>query len=422
MIADIRDRGTTDGPLGPATPACSYAALMILLFCFVVPSAAAAFAAGVEPSLSHPLGGHSLATREEWTAPQGGSQTSRSPAEEEDPEASPGGRRRYLGRTVARTMHWAGAPWLMRETRENEENGELLRTWLDVQPGDRVADLGCGNGYHTLPLAQAVGAEGLVYAVDLQPEMLELLKERAEEASSSESSPAGATVLPIETRVATVDDPNLPDASCDFVLMVDVYHELSHPVRVLNGIRRALRKGGVVVLVEFRAEDRSVPIKPLHKMTKAQVIAEMAAGGMRLAAETDELPWQHAMAFEAAPKEARGAKLEALAMAEGFLDAIRLGDARVVLPFLDDDVRTEDGTLLDDAKAFSVRIHEAMKAAEGSIVPDEARVTIEPSADGNSATGVIDVEPSTVFESRTRLELRRDESGVFRVSGWLARS
>ena len=95
----------------------------------------------------------------------------------QDPESTPEGRTHYLGREVARTMHWRGAPWLMRETREQEENGVRLREWLAVEPGQAVCDLGCGNGYHTLPLAEAVGSEGRVFAVDLQPRMLELLDE-----------------------------------------------------------------------------------------------------------------------------------------------------------------------------------------------------------------------------------------------------
>ncbi|MEC7232268.1 MAG: class I SAM-dependent methyltransferase, partial [Planctomycetota bacterium] len=239
----------------------------------------------------------------------------------QDPEANPAGRESYLGREVARTMHWRGAPWLLRATREDEENGERLRTWLDVRTGESVCDLGCGNGYHTLPLAAAVGPEGRVFAVDLQPEMLDLLAERADGLGLS-------NLVPVE---ATVDDPRLPEASVDTVLMVDVYHELSHPVRVLGHVRRALKRGGRVVLVEFRSEDRGVPIKLRHKMSKAQVIREMAANGFRLADETDALPWQHAMAFEAAPEDPR---LEARELARGFARAASGSDARVLLPYL----------------------------------------------------------------------------------------
>ena len=243
----------------------------------------------------------------------------------QDPESTPEGRTHYLGREVARTMHWRGAPWLMRETREQEENGVRLREWLAVEPGQAVCDLGCGNGYHTLPLAEAVGSEGRVFAVDLQPRMLELLDERAQEAGVQ-------NLVPIE---ATVDDPRLPEASCDLVLLVDVYHEISHPVSVLGHLRRALKPGGEVVLVEFRTEDRYVPIKPEHKMTKAQVVREMAANGFELARETDALPWQHAMAFRAAAEP--GPRFEARQLVE-YAHGVVLSPETHLVGFTDDEV------------------------------------------------------------------------------------
>ena len=237
-----------------------------------------------------------------------------------DPEQTPAGRTVYLGREIAHTMHWTGAPWLLRATREDEENGALLREWLAVQPGQSVCDLGCGNGYHTLPLAASVGAKGKVYAVDLQPQMLQLLAKRATQQRLG-------NLEPIE---ATVDDPKLPPASCDLVLLVDVYHELSHPVRVMGHVRNALRPGGRVVLVEFRAEDPAVPIKPEHTMSKAQVVREMAEHGFALAAQFDGLPWQHAMAFTEAPPEARLAPRQ---LVRAFVAAASVGDERVLVPF-----------------------------------------------------------------------------------------
>ena len=150
---------------------------------------------------------------------------------QDDPEATPEGRDRYLGREIARTMHWTGASWLLRQTRDAEENGARLRAWLDVQPGEAVCDFGCGNGYHTLPLAEAVGPEGRVLAVDLQVQMLTLLRERLDEKGLEN----------VELIEASIDDPHLAPDSCDTVLMVDVYHELSHPVRVLEHVRTALR-------------------------------------------------------------------------------------------------------------------------------------------------------------------------------------
>ena len=205
--------------------------------------------------------------------------------------------RPFLGREPAHTMHWMGAGWLMRATREDEENGQLLRRWLAIQPAQSVCDLGCGNGYHTIPIARAVGDKGTVYAVDIQPEMLEMLASRTEKEGL-------ANVRFVE---ATEDDPKLPADSCDLVLLVDVYHELSDPIAVMQRVRIALRKDGRCVLVEFRADDPRVPIKPEHTMHKAQMVREMAEHGFARAADYDELPWQHAMAFTAAARTADGA-------------------------------------------------------------------------------------------------------------------
>ena len=239
----------------------------------------------------------------------------------QDPEAAPEGRTHYLGRAIAQTMHWTGAAWLLRATREDEENGTALHRWLSVPAGQTVCDLGCGNGYHTLPLARAVGTAGRVLGVELQPQYLTLLAQRADAAGL-------ANIVGI---ASTIDDPKLPAASCDLVLMVDVYHELSHPVRVMQRVRAALRPGGRVVLVEFRAEDPAVPIKPEHTMTKAQVLREMASHGFRCVAEHDALPWQHAMAFVPAADDARLVARETM---RGALRAAAAGDRRVLAPFL----------------------------------------------------------------------------------------
>jgi len=232
----------------------------------------------------------------------------------------------YLGREIAQTMHWMGAGWLMRQTREKEENGVRLRELLHLKPGQVVCDLGCGNGYHTLPLARAVGERGRVLAVDLQPQMLEFLRERAEQEQLTN----------IEYVQATFDDPRLRARSCDLILMVDVYHELSHPRKILRRLRAALKPGGRVVLVEFRAEDETVPIKPLHKMTKAQVILELASNGFRFAEESDELPWQHVMAFERLESEEDLKQIDQWAarqVAEGFWRAWRVGDTQTLSGF-----------------------------------------------------------------------------------------
>ena len=244
----------------------------------------------------------------------------------QDPEATPQGRTHFLGREVAQTMHWLGAEWLMRETREEEEHGIALRSWLDVRPGQAVCDLGCGNGYHALPLADAIGPEGALYAVDLQPEMLAMLAQLAE----------AARLRNVRCIEAAVDDPRLERASCDLVLMVDVYHELSHPVRVMGHVREALRAKGRVVLVEFRAEDPSVPIKPEHTMSKAQVVREMAAHGFgwvdELGARGEaRLPWQHALAFEVRDPRARHEAREVLG---AYARAVADKDEREIAPFL----------------------------------------------------------------------------------------
>lgn len=201
--------------------------------------------------------------------------------------AAPVAKPEYLGRTIAQTMHWEGAGWLIRNKREREEAVTEMREQLQVKPGMTVCDMGSGNGYHTLPIAEAVGPKGKVFAVDIQPEMLEMLTQRA----------AVKNLANIECIVNSATDPKLPPASCDMILLVDVYHEFSHPEPMLAGMRQALKPDGVIVMVEFRAEDDDVPIKPEHKMSKAQVTKELTANGFRLVREFDGLPWQHMMFF-----------------------------------------------------------------------------------------------------------------------------
>jgi len=193
----------------------------------------------------------------------------------------------YQGRVIAQTMHWQGAGWLIRHKRDKEESTLRMREELKLQPGMAVCDMGSGNGYHTLPMAEAVGKDGKVFAVEVQPEMIAMLKKRAE----------AKGITNIVSIVGEPHDPMLPEASCDMILLVDVYHEFSHPEHMLAGMRKALKPQGVIVLVEFRAEDDSVPIKPEHKMTKAQINKELTSNGFKLVREFDELPWQHMMFF-----------------------------------------------------------------------------------------------------------------------------
>jgi len=207
--------------------------------------------------------------------------------------------KRYHGREIAETMHWKGAEWLLRATRQDEEDAELFLAALDVQPGWTVADVGCGAGYHTLRLARAVGPEGQVLAVDVQPEMLEMLQERAR----------AAGIENVQSILGAPFDPWLPPDSCDRILLADVYHELDRPEPMLAALRAALKPDGRLVLLEFRAEDPKVPIKKLHKMSKAQACEELEANGFVLARSFDELPWQHLLEFAraepAAAAEAR---------------------------------------------------------------------------------------------------------------------
>ncbi len=201
--------------------------------------------------------------------------------------AEPPPRTHYMGREIARTMHYSGAPWLMRESRQREEDCKRLLEELDVQPGQVICDMGCGNGFYTLKLAQLTGQRGKVHAVDIQQEMLDKLKGRAHQAEVE-------NIVPVLGGVA---DPGLPENVFDLVLMVDVYHEFSHPEEMLRAIRASLKPGGRVALAEFRQEDPEVPIKPLHKMSKKQIRKEFRANGLKLVDQFDELPWQHLMFF-----------------------------------------------------------------------------------------------------------------------------
>ena len=204
-------------------------------------------------------------------------------AEAEFPPALKG----YKGRRIAQTMHYDGAPWLVRESREREEECSTLIKILAAKPGETVCDLGCGNGFYTIPLAKMVGEQGSVLAVDIQPEMLRLLEARAAEAQLKNIKPILGTLI----------DPKLPDAGVDLVLLVDVYHEFSHPEHMLQSIRKSLKPTGRVALVEFRLEDPKVPIKLEHKMSKAQILKEFPPNGYKLVDSFDELPWQHVMFF-----------------------------------------------------------------------------------------------------------------------------
>lgn len=195
--------------------------------------------------------------------------------------------REYKGRRIAQTMHYSGAEWLTRDNREQQERCSLMLANLGVRRGMTICDMGCGNGFYTLQLAKMTGEQGHVYAVDIQPPMLELLNQRADQQQVRNITPV----------LGTVTDPRLPRGKIDLILLVDVYHEFSHPEEMLAAMRQALAPGGVCVLVEFRAEDPAVPIKPEHKMSKAQILKEWPPNGFKLVREFDGLPWQHMLFF-----------------------------------------------------------------------------------------------------------------------------
>jgi ubiquinone/menaquinone biosynthesis C-methylase UbiE len=192
----------------------------------------------------------------------------------------------YLGREISQVMGHRGARWLERKTRVREELPDRAVSEMDLKPDARVADIGAGTGYFTFRIARLM-PQGLVYAVDIQQEMLDIIRRRMDDRSIN-------NVLPVKGEI---DNPQLPSNSIDAVLLVDAYHEFSHPYEMMQGIARALRPGGKLFLIEYRGEDPSVPIKRLHKMTQAQAIKEMRAVGLDWVETKDFLPTQHFMIF-----------------------------------------------------------------------------------------------------------------------------
>jgi ubiquinone/menaquinone biosynthesis C-methylase UbiE len=210
------------------------------------------------------------------------------PSRRDRPKPVEEARETYMDRVLAEPMSHLGASWLVRPERELEENATRAFDQLQLVAGMQVCDLGCGNGYWTLPIANKIGVDGKVYAVDIQVEMLQQLKARL----------GRSRIRNVEPVLGDVDDPRLPgDLSLDLVLLVDVYHEFSHPESMLWAIRNSLGPEGVVALLEYREEDPDVPIKPLHKMSKPQIMREYEANGFKLVREYNELPWQHLMFF-----------------------------------------------------------------------------------------------------------------------------
>ncbi|MGE3704488.1 MAG: class I SAM-dependent methyltransferase [Vicinamibacterales bacterium] len=201
--------------------------------------------------------------------------------------AQPPGVHPISGRRFAAVMGYQGADWLDREERDIEEAPDEALDALDIQPGSVVADIGAGSGYMTVRMAKRVGPAGRVYAEDIQPQMIDLLKARL-------SREKVTNVVPV---LGAFDDPKLPSASIDLMLLVDVYHEFSDPVKMLAGMRAALKPGGRLVLLEYRKEDPSIPIRFEHKMSVAEAKAEVEAAGFKLTKVDDRLPRQHILIF-----------------------------------------------------------------------------------------------------------------------------
>jgi predicted methyltransferase len=193
----------------------------------------------------------------------------------------------YMGREIAKVMSYYGASWLERPERREEERPDLVLAALDLKPGMKVADIGAGSGYYSSRMAEHVGPDGLVYAVDVQQEMLDILRLQMKQRRVSNVTP----VLGTET------DPRLPEGALDLAIMVDVYHELEYPYEMLAAIVKALKPGGRVVFVEFRGGDPKIPIKALHTMTEAQVRKEAAAQSLQWTKTMSDLPWQHLIVF-----------------------------------------------------------------------------------------------------------------------------
>ena len=193
----------------------------------------------------------------------------------------------YLGREIAGVMGWQGAAWLEREEREREERADLLLRELRLAPGMTVADVGAGTGYYSRRIAPLVAPGGTVFAVDVQPQMLRMLEDLAKNAGLDNIRPV----------LGTERDSKLAPASVDLALLVDTYHELEFPFEVMDSVVRALKPGGRVALVEYRAEDPKVPIKLLHKMSEAQVRREMAPHALVYERTAHTLPWQHVIVF-----------------------------------------------------------------------------------------------------------------------------
>ena len=192
----------------------------------------------------------------------------------------------YKGREIAFVMGAMGSDWLERDTRNIEENTNAAIEAIQVAPNAAIADIGAGTGYYSFRLAKKV-PNGKVYAVDIQDEMIDMLKQKKAQIKDSV----------VQIIKSSIKSPNLPDNSIDLAIMVDVYHELEYPQEMLQALKKALKPTGKILLIEYRGEDPSVPIKPLHKTTVAQLGKELQANGFILSYKGDFLPIQHFLLY-----------------------------------------------------------------------------------------------------------------------------
>ena len=200
----------------------------------------------------------------------------------------------YKDREIAQVMGYGGAGWLERADREKEESPTKMLEALKIKDGQVVADVGAGSGYHAFRMSKSVGAKGKILAVDIQQEMLDLMEKRAKKEK----------ITNVEMVKGTINDPKLPKAGVDMILMVDVYHEFEFPYEMTVKMVEALKPGGRLVFVEFRSEDQEVPIKLVHKMSERQVLKEMEDFTELEHDETIKtLPWQHVIVFKKKEKK-----------------------------------------------------------------------------------------------------------------------
>ena len=192
----------------------------------------------------------------------------------------------YCDRHISKVMGWQGAPWLERPQRLQEERTDLLIQQLNLKPGMVVGDIGAGTGHIAQMMAEKIGPNGVVWVVDIQPQMIKMLQKKAE------SLPKGR----LQIRQSSEKNLNLPDRILDVAIMVDVYHELEYPRETLQSLMKAVKKGGKIVFVEYRAFDPDVPIKPLHTMSVAQVQKEAEDLGLKYE-KAESLSWQNMITF-----------------------------------------------------------------------------------------------------------------------------